>query len=508
MLAAAPATADEPLRRGLGPEPDSLDIHRAQGLSAINLLRDLREGLVTYDAAGEPAPGVAESWSVSDDGLTWRFRLRADARWSNGEAVTAEDFVRAWRAALDPATASTLASLLLPVEGAAAVLAGQRPPGSLGIEAPGPRELTVRLGQPTPWFAEVLAHPVAYPLHEVAGDGPADAPVNGAYRIAEWVPQAMIRLERNPHFHGADGVAIGAVEYLPIEDPAAELARYRAGELHVTETIPPGRYAWLRENLGPDLRVAPYLGTFWLGLNLGRQPFSDAPALRRALALAIDRETLVRVVLGAGEAPAAAIVPPGLAGYAPAVDRALLADEETRLAEARRLYAEAGYGEGRPLRVELRYNTSSQHRRVAIAVAAMWKQSLGVLTELVNEEWKVFVGNRRMGVVTQAFRGGWIADYADPVSFLDLFRSGDATAGTFYANPAYDRLLDAAAARGGAERMALLAEAERVLMGDMPAIPLYHYVSRHLVRPGLGGWQDNVRDIHLSRWLTWDETQP
>jgi ABC-type oligopeptide transport system substrate-binding subunit len=230
--------------------------------------------------------------------------------------------------------------------------------------------------------------------------------------------------------------------------------------------------------------------------------------LRQALALAIDRQILTRVVLGAGEIPAGSLVPPGLAGYQPQTFEGHDQAPEDRLREARRLYRQAGYGEHHPLQVELRYNTSSQHRRMAVAVAAMWKQALGVHVQLVNEEWKVFVNNRRQGVVTQVFRAGWIADFADPVSFLDLFRAGGELNATFYANSQYDGLLSRAAQSSGALRMRLLQQAEVLLMQDMPAIPLYYYVSRHLVKTRVTGFEDNVRDIHLSRYLDTGNPSP
>ncbi len=496
----AAGAAEGPIRRGLGPEPDSLDIHRAQGLAAVNLLRDLREGLVTFDAAGEPAPGVAAGWTVGDDGLQYDFQLRPEARWSDGSPVVAADFVRAWRLALAPESQAVTAGLLADVEQAGAVSRGELPADALGVEAVGERHLRVRLSRPAAWFPEILAHPVAYPLHPALEDA-RSAPVNGSYRIEEWVPRAVIRLRRNPGFHAAGEVATEVVEYYPIEEPNTELSRYRAGELDITETIPPGRFEWLRENLPADLRTSPYLGSFWLGLNLRDETLSAAPGLRRALALAIDRETLVRVVLGAGEWPAWGIVPPGMAGYDPAELPGAELGQAERVDEARRLMAAAGYGPSRPLRLELRYNTSGLHRRIAVAVAAMWKQALGVNTELINEEWKVFVNNRRLGVVTQVFRGGWIADYADPTSFLDLFLSGSELNTTFHADPAFDALMGEAARFSGEGRMAKLREAEARLLANVPVIPLYYYVSRHLVRPGIGGWIDNVRDIHLTRYL-------
>jgi ABC-type oligopeptide transport system substrate-binding subunit len=501
-LAAAPLGANEEvLRRGLGPEPDSLDIHQAQGLAALQVLRDLHEGLVTFDAAGELTGGAATHWTVDDSGTRYRMTLRPGLRWSNGDALVAADFVRGWRAAVAPASQARTASLLAPVSGARAVIAGRADPSSLGIRAVDDLTLDIELEQATPWFPELLAHPVSFALHSGNMENVLERPVSGPYRLLEAVPRSHLALERNPAWHGAESVHLARVDYLPIEDPGAELSRFRAGELHITETIPPGRHDWLAEHLPEALRITPYLGSFWLGLNLSRPPLGDAPDLRRALSLAIDRETLTRVVLGAGEVPAWTVVPPGLRGYDRPRDSAEAMTQDEREARARQLFARTGYGEDRPLRLQLRFNTSAQHRRMAVAVAAMWKQVLGVRTELLHEEWKVFVNNRRQGLLTQVFRGGWIADYADPVSFLDLFRSGDPLNNTFYADADYDALLDRAAGHAGGQRLELLHQAETRLLRDTPVIPLYYYVSRHLVDPRVQGYVDNPRDVHLSRYL-------
>ena len=507
-----PATATHPpparvLNRGLGPEPDSVHIHQAQGLAAVNLLRDLREGLVTFDAAGEPVPGQASGWEVSDDGLRYRFTLRPDARWSNGDPVTAADFVRAWRRAFDPTSLAATAGLLKDLRNAAEILAGEAPPDALGVRADGPDVVEVELAAPAPWVLEILAHPVAFPLHPDGMDDPREAPVNGPFVLENWVPRASIALRRNPHYHAAAGVALDGVEYFPIEEPATELARYRAGELHITETIPAGRYAWLRENLGAELRVHPYLGSFWLGLNFRHPELGRSRELRQALTLAIDRDILTGKVLGAGDLPGWSVVPPGMAGYRPAAMPQSVLTQAQREQEARRLFQAWSVGRDQPLRLELRYNTSGVHRRVAVAVAAMWRQVLGVHAELVNEEWKVFVNNRSLGIVTEVFRGGWIADYGDPSSFLDLFAGGSSLNNTFYASERFDRLLAEAAAADGAARMELLQQAEAQLVQDMPVIPLYYYVSRHLVSPAVDGFVDNVRDIHLSRYLNLESGQ-
>lgn len=508
MCIAFGAQADT-LRRGLGAEPDSMDIHQAQGLPAFQVLRDLGEGLLTYDAAGELAPGAALSWEIEPGGINYRFRLREGAQWSDGQPLTAMDFVRAWQRALAPATQARTGALMTPLRNAAAVMAGSASPESLGVAASTPFELVVTLEAPTPWFLEVLAHPVSFPLPPSTtvayqageADAPALRPANGAYRLVEWVPNAHIRLSRNERFHAAHSVATGRVDYLPIDDASAELSRFRAGDLDLTETIPAGRFDWIRENLPEALRISPYLGSFWLGINLSKAPLGEDAGLRRALALAIDRDTLVRVVMGAGEVPAWGIIPPGLPGYQAAHSPSRNLDQQAREDQARQLYRRAGFDADRPLRLELRFNTSPTHRRMAVAVAAMWKQVLGVDTELIHEEWKVFVNTRRLGALTEVFRGGWIADYADPTSFLDLFRSGNPLNNTFYANHDYDHLLERAASLSGGQRMQLLQQAETLLIRDMPVIPLYYYVSRHLVSPRVRGYHDNVRDVHLSRYL-------
>lgn len=501
MALLGPGSAAAEILRGLGPEPDSLHIHQAQGLAAVNLLRDIREGLVTYDEQGELIAGQAESWQVLDDGTRYRFTLRPSAQWSNGDPVTADDFVRAWRRAFTPETAAATAGLLKDVRNADRILSGELGVDSLGIEAVEPGTVDIVLNEPAPWIIEILAHPVSFPLHSEAQDNPLEAPVNGAFTIVEWTPRASIKLRRNPRFHAAAAVNVETIEYFPIEEAAAELSRYRSGELDITETIPAGRFAWLRENLTDDLRVHPYLGTFWLGFNFHHPALGFSSDLRTALSLAINREILVRTVIGAGELPGWSIVPPGISGYEPAVMPQSLLSQKEREAEAVRLFERSGFGRHEPLLLELRYNTSSLHRRVAVAVSAMWKQVLGVNTQLVNEEWKVFVNNRRMGIVTEVFRGGWIADYADPASFLDLFLSDNTLNNTFYSDKNFEILMKSAAISEGASRMVLLHKAEKKLMKDMPVIPLYYYVSRHLVRPRITGFSDNVRDIHLSRYL-------
>lgn len=497
------------LHRGNGLEPETLDPHKARGDAAFNILRDLYEGLVTTGPDGTLEPGQAESWEVSADGRVYTFRLRATARWSNGEPLTAEDFVFAFRRLVDPATASPYAQALAPIENAAAIVAGRAPPASLAVTALDARTLRITLGAPAPYFLSLLTHPSTYPVHRpsLARHGerftrPGIHVSNGAYLLKEWVVQSHITLVANPQYRAADEVRIREVRYYAVDDENAEFQRYRAGELDITYTIPHRQFALVRKELAAEARIAPFLATYFYGFNLTRPPFRDNLALRQALSLALDRDTLVEKVTGAGEIAAWGWVPPGVANYR--AQRFEYADwpKAKRLEEARRLYRAAGYGPQRPLKVELRFNTGDNHRRVALAVAAMWKEALGVETVLVSEEWQVFLQNRQQMQVTQVYRSGWNGDYNDAFSFAELLGSQHPINDFGYRNPAYDALLARIARTvDPAARRALLEEAERMVLHDHPFLPLYFYVSKHLVKPRVRGWTDNVMDIHLTRHL-------
>jgi len=490
------------LHRGLGPGPDSLDLHRAQSLTALNLLRDLHEGLVTLDARGELIPGLAERWEHSEDGRVWTFFLREDARWSDGQAITADHLAAGWQRLLDPATASAQAAWLDRVRGARERRLGRTDAESLGIEVLSPKRLRVHLDQATPWLPELLTHPATFPW-----PGPGEPRYSGPFMLAEQVPGSHLHLRPNPYFHAAAGIRLEAVRWHVIEEPVVELNRYRAGQLHITETLPPGRLDWLREQFDDQVRISPYLGSFFLTYNLGRAPFKDQPALRRALSLVIDRDLLVERVLGSGELPAERLLPPGMPGWPVALhapDSRASGDLAERRALANELYRAAGYSRQRPLTVELRVNTSLSHRRLSAAVAAMWREQLGVRTRQVSEEWKVFVVNRRFGRLTEIVRGGWIADWRDPANFLQLFASDSPLDYSFYESPEFDALLARADTASGPDRLDLLVEAEQRLLDDQVIVPLYYYVSRHLVKPEVRGFEDNLMDVHLSRWLWLD----
>jgi oligopeptide transport system substrate-binding protein len=491
------------LVRGLGPEPGSLDPHLAQDLASFNLLFELYEGLVTETPDGHPLPGLAQSWSTSDDGLRWTFLLRPGLVFSDGTPLAAADVVASLRRALDPRLAAPYAAQLAAIAQAEEVLAGRLPPERLGVRAIDAASVEISLATPLPQLPQLLMLPIAFPVHPLLREGgrPDQSPGSGAFMLAARVPQSHLALQANPRYHAADTVKLAGQRLVITEDAHAELNRFRTGELHITETIPPGHYATLRAERGDELEVAPYLGTFWIGYNLTRPPFAGNLALREALSLAVDRRVLVQYLTGAGEQPAWSLVPPGMPGWpAPAHPHAALDDDE-RLALARQRFADSGY-EARSLRVQIRYNSQPLQRRLALAVAAMWRQTLGVQTELHNEEWRVFVVNRRERRLTEAFRGGWIADYADPLSFLDLFRRDSALNATGFDDPAWDAAL--AQAQGildPATRAQALAAVEAELMRQQPILPLYFHVSRHLVSSRVRGWTAHPLDRHFGRWL-------
>ena len=497
------------LRRGNGAEPESLDPHKAQSTTSSNILRDLYEGLVSEAPDGALIPGVAERWDISDDGFTYTFYLRETAKWSNGEPVTAGDFVYSLRRSVDPATGSSYSAILSPILNAGDIIAGKLPPDALGVEALDVRTLRIRLKASTPYFIGLLAHASSHPVYrpavEAHGDRftqPGRAVSNGAYQIREWVALSHIVAERNPHYWDNANTKIDAVKFLVIDNAEAEFKRYLAGELDLTESVPIPRLDWAKRRLPAEYKSYPSISTYYYGLNLEREPFKNRSALRRALSMALDRKILVEKVTRGGEIPAYGWVPPGILNYTQQKPEWADWPREKQVAEAQRLYREAGYSDKKPLSVELRYNTSEGHKKVAAAAAAMWKYTLGVKVTLVNEEWKVLLQNVNAKKVTQIYRAGWVGDYNDAYTFAELMHSRFGLNGTGYASVQYDALVDAASIEADlGKRRALLEEAERVLLADQPLIPVYFYVSKRMVKPYVRGYQGNIMNHHASKDL-------
>ena len=499
-LLAASAHAGE-LHIGNGGEPLTLDPHRYNLNLEEKILADLFEGLTTHDADGRVVPGAAKSWSVSDDGLTWTFRLREDARWSDGVAVTADDFVFSFRRLLDPATAASLAYFLYAIHGAASVNAGKTPVDELAVRTLGPHVLEIRLVEPFPFFAERLIYPTGYPVPkhvvEELGDDwvkPGNMVTNGAFVLADWQPQGFVRVEKNRHFRDAANVRLNAVTYYPTADRNAAYNRYRNGELHIIGDFPPGEIGWLNREMADHIHLSPLLSIMYLVFNVTEPPFDD-PRVRRALALAIDREILTGRVLESGEVPSASFVPPMVANYTSAIaPRAV--DQEG----ARRMLADAGYGEDNPLRVTLRYIAGADSKKVQVAIAAMW-QAIGVETALHHAELNAHFAELRQGNF-QVAQAGWFGEN-NPEHYLELLMSttGDVNYGRF-ADAEVDALMTQAKRTAGLdERLALLRQAEVTALALDPVVPLYAVTIRSLVNPRITGWRTNARNVHPARYL-------
>jgi oligopeptide transport system substrate-binding protein len=496
------------LVRGGGADPDSLDPQKVRGAEAQGIVRDLCEGLTTLDKNAAVAPGVASRWSVSADGKLYTFTLRPEARWSNGERVVAADFVAGLRRLVDPATASGYAQYADVIVNTDDVVAGRKPPEALGIAAPDDSTVVVTLAAPAPYLPALLSHPSTCPVHRPTLAAHPDTYArpgvmvcDGAFVLKEWVPGSHVLATRNRYYWNDAATRLAAVKYLFIPDENAELARYRSGELHITDVVPRGQFDWIKEHLAQELHVSPQLTTYYYGFNLRRAPFADHPKLRRALSEVIDREKLTNLVLRVGELPAYGWVPPGINDYTPQAFDYRGVALPARIAEAQRLYREAGYSRARPLSFELRYNAGEVHTKVAVAVASMWKEALGVEVRLTQVEFKTLLQDIDRGDV-EMFRSSWGGDYNDAYTFAQYLKSDFGLNLPRYRSAAYDALLARAAAEvDSGRRRSLLEEAERVMLADDPLIPLYFYVSKHLVQPQVLDWYGNVMNVTYSREL-------
>ncbi len=507
---AVPAAA-QTYFRGSDGDPETLDQHKTSTVVEANLLRDLYEGLVVYDSKAQIIPGVAESWEVSEDGLVYTFTLRQDAKWSNGDPVTAGDFVYSLKRIQNPETAAKYASILYPIKNAEAINSGEAEVDTLGVKAVDDYTLEITLEQPTPYFVELLQHQTALPVHPASVEEhgtdfvqPENMVSNGAYTLESFVPNDKIVLVKNDAFREADQVQIARVEVLPFEDRATCVRRFEANEVHSCSDLPGEQIERLKETLGDKVHIAPYLGVYYYGINTKKEHLSD-PNVRQALSMVIDREFLADEIFSGTMVPAYSWVPPGIGNYTEDAPQFEYADMSMldREDEALRLMEEAGYGPDNPLKIEISYNTSENHKNAATAIADMWA-TLGVETTFNVRDASAHYAMLRDEKVHDVARAGWIGDYSDPQNFLFLNESHN-TGFNYgnYENPEYDALMDKAAAETDlAARAEILAEAEAVFLRDVPQIPLLYYSSRSLVSDKLQGWEDNIQNAHATRWMS------
>ncbi len=500
------------LHRGIGVEPLDLDPQIVTAANDHHTLSALFEGLVAQNPVDlSPEPGVAARWDISPDGLIYTFHLRPEARWSNGDPVTAHDFVASYRRILTPSLAAENAAMFYVLRGAQAFHQGKSADfGEVGVQALDDRTLRLTLDHPASYFLSLLQHWAWYPVHlpSIERIGPAGSRGtawarpgtlvgNGPFVLKEWRRGQRLVVVKSPTYWDAETVRLREIHLYPIESRDAEERAFRGGQLHLTEALPPGKIGRYRDEEPELLRIDPYLGTEFYRINVSR-PFLNDRRVRRALALALDRTALVERVLRGGQQPAHAFTPPDTAGYT--ATARLPEDPEA----ARRLLAEAGYpgGVGAPV-VELLYNTSETHRLVAEAVQQMWRRELGLDVRLVNQEFGTLLTARRAGDF-QLLRSAWIGDYLDPATFLHLWRGDSTNNFTGWANTAYDQLTFRAARTADPDaRRTLLDRAETLLLEEAPVIPLYHYTHVFLVHPSVRGWHPTLLDHHPYKhvWL-------
>jgi len=503
---------EQVLHRGMGADPNELDPHLANNIAEVDLASALFEGLVTEDPKDlHPVPGVAVRWDVAPDLLTYTFHLRPEARWSDGRAVTAQDFVDSWRRVLTPALGAENAGLLYVLQGAEAFHKGATKDfATVGVRAVDAATLRVRLEHPTPYFLSLLTHPAWLPVplaaitphgdaftRGVAWTRPGRLVGNGAFRLTEWTPNRKIVVEKSPTYWDAARVRLNGIHFYPIENPDAEERAFRSGQLHLTYVLPYGKVDTYRQNSPQLLRTDPYLNTYFFRLNVRQAPLNNE-RVRRALALAIDRKAIVEKILRGGQLPANTLTPPGLPGYTPP------AGTPSNPESARALLVAAGFPGGRGLPpLEMMFNTSGNHRLIAEAVQEMWRRELGLEVRLINQEFKVVLSERRAGKY-QILLSDWVGDYLDASTFLDLWRSDSGNNHTGWTNPDYDALLFTAARTADpVARTAQLQKAEALMLSAAPIIPVYYNTHVFLVQPSVKGWNSTLLDHHPYKhvWL-------
>ncbi|OHE81174.1 MAG: peptide ABC transporter substrate-binding protein [Verrucomicrobia bacterium RIFCSPLOWO2_12_FULL_64_8] len=499
-------------RVGNGTEPQDLDPQSVTGVSEHKIIMGLFEGLVTEDPRDlHPVPGQAESWDISPDGRVYTFHLRPGLRWSNGDPITADDYLQSWKRMLTPAFAAEYAYMIFNyVAGAKEYYAGTLEDFSrVGFKAPDERTVQVTLKSPTPFLLKIIGSHYAWdpvPVQVIAKYGPIDqrrSPWtragrlvgNGPFLLKEWRPNQKIVLARNPFYWDAGAVKLDEIHFFDTSDIPAEERSFRTGQLDKTNELPNAKIGVYRKAYPEALHIEPYLGVYFYRCNVTRPPLTDK-RVRRALALAIDRESLTKNVVRGDQEPAYAVSYPGTDGYSP---RARLGGG---VEEARRLLAEAGYPDGRGCPpIEFLYNSSENHRAIAEAIQQMWRRNLGVDITLRNEDWKVYLDSQHTLNFTLQ-RAGWIADYIDPHVFLEIWETGNGNNDTGWSNAEYDRLLHAAlTAPSEAERYKIYQRMDAILVDECPVIPIYYYKRVYAMSPKVKGHWSNLLDNHPWKYV-------
>ncbi|MGC3981190.1 MAG: peptide ABC transporter substrate-binding protein [Steroidobacteraceae bacterium] len=505
------------LHFGNSTEPQDLDPQATTGVPESHIHYALFEGLVSKDPTTlDPVPGVAESWDVSDDRLTYIFHLRHDAKWSNGEPVTAEDFRWSWWRALQPKLGNEYAYMMYAIVNAENYFTEKITDFSqVGVHVVDDYTLEVKLKDPIPYFLQLLDHHTFFPVprkviekydgvtNKFSGWTRAGRMIsNGPFRLTDWKLNKYVKVEKNPYYWDTAKVKLNGIVFYPTENLVTEERLFRSGQLHRTEYMPLDKIPVYRRDHPEQLHMNLYLGTYYYMLNVTRPPLNDA-RVRRALAMAIDRNTLIEKALNGANAPSVTMTPPGTIGYQP--PKLFTFDPEA----ARKLLAEAGYPDGKGFpKIEILYNTMEQHRKIAVTVQQMWKKYLNIDVTMINQEWKVYLDSRNTKNFDIA-RASWIGDYVDPDTFLTMWIKDGGNNDTGWSNKEYDDLIlrKIPAMKTKEERLAGFYQAETILLTEMPIIPIYTYTTQHLVTTNVKGAPFNIMDYYSFKNISLEETR-
>jgi oligopeptide transport system substrate-binding protein len=507
-LSASGAFAEMVWNRGMNGDVQSLDPQKTSTVEEFNIINDMFSGLMTSDAKGNAMPGAATEAKASADGKVWTFKLRDGATWSDGSPVTAADFVYAWQRLVTPETAGEYAYLANPIMNAEDIIAAKKKPDELGVKAVDPLTFEVTLKAPTPYFLEMMTHQAFFPVQKANVDKfgndfvkPGNLVSNGPFTLAENVPNDHIKLVKNAKFYDAATVKLDAVNFIPTEDRAAGIKRYKAGEVDSMNDFPTEQLNDLRKELGSQIHEAPQLGTYYYIFKFKKSPWDNAK-LRNAIAMVIDRDYIAEKAWAGSMMPAYSMVPPGIQGYTSREADFAKMDQLDREDAAKKIFAELGISPEKPMKLEIRYNTAESHKNTAVAVQDMLKP-YGFDVSLITADGKTHYSYLEEKGDFDVARAGWIADYKDPQSFLDLGHTGTGNNYGDWSNPEFDKLTDAAAAEPDpAKRMQLLSDAEAVLVKEQSIMPLLYYANHNIVSPKIKGFEDNVMDKHPSRFVT------
>lgn len=499
------ANSEGVLILGNGAEPSDLDPQVTTGVTESKIHQALFEGLITLDGNTlEPRAGAAARWDISKDGRTYTFHLQPNAHWSNGDPVTAEDFVFSYKRMLTGALGAEYATNLFLLKNGKDYYEGRLTDfAQVGVQALDPHTLKIELENPTPYFLPMLNHSSWYPVHpptirafnaestrSTRWTRPGNHVGNGPYRLKHWRPGNRIVVEKNPHYWDADTVSIHTIRFEAIDNGYTEERAFIGGQLHTTASIPLNRVKSYIDRDAPELALEPELGIYYYVFNVTHPPFDDK-RVRLALSYAIERELITKHIRQRGESIALCFTPKGINGYEPPEVH------QENIDQARRLLAEAGYpeGEGFP-QVTLLYNTSDGHRQIAEAIQQMWKKNLNIEIQLHNEEWKTYLQTRRNANFAIS-RAGWLGDYYDPNTFLDLWLSDNGNNHSKWKHETFDKLIhEAARTQNNAERNRIFQKAETILLEEAPVIPVFFYNRAYLKHPSLKNWPSNIMNQH------------